>query len=252
MSLLTNVRDSVFGLPQHVPDPSNPLPTPEQRLGLPGPAPAAAVSAGPAGAVVSTGAPAPGGQKPERRRVTKDLYFDESVKADFHEARDLLRLGQIAHVWCDAQLDYAKAIGELRQFNATGGLEGKALRTREQIAAWHVHELFDGKTVEQLSRSAICKLIPLIKRDTKTHAWAIRPGIESRAKELVVLALAEHWSVKATAEKVAALVRRKRPATKKADRVQKLQSQIKRLAPEQRLQLLHWLQADLNGKAVAA
>jgi DNA-directed RNA polymerase specialized sigma24 family protein len=212
--------------------------------------------------------PTGGGSKPTRQRVTKEFYFTECLKADFNEVRDFLRLGHIAHLWCSAQPDYEAAIDQLREYNRSGNLDGNALRTREQIACWHVSELFDRETVLALRRSTIRKLVPLIKRDTKTHAWSIRPTIENEARALVKRSLAEHWNVVTTSQEVCALVNPRKRVAKKPDRAARLHGQLKRLPLKQRVeflqtqfvqlpseqqaQLLCALQANLDGKSAAA
>jgi hypothetical protein len=154
----------------------------------------------------------------------------------------MLYLGRLATLWVATQTDRAAAIRELRHAYELAGLAGEILNVNRQIAAWQLHQLFDSEVVKGLGVSTIRALLPLVKRDCKTGAWTIRPGVEQAARELVARTAAEHSNPQQAREAVARLFPpRKRRFQKQPRRVGRIQREIRHLSPAELAELRDWL-----------
>jgi hypothetical protein len=130
------------------------------------------------------------------------------------------------------------------------GLAGEVLNVNRQIAAWQLHQLFDGEPVKGMGVSTIRALLPLIKRDSKTGSWTIRPGIETQAREVVARTAAERWNAQQAREAVAKLFPPRRRRNKKQPRrVGRIQREIRHLSPAELAELRNWLLSLPNAAA---
>jgi hypothetical protein len=209
---------------------SAPTGSPSSPTKLPNPAPAVAPPSA-AGAVVMT-VPGPKG---ERREVTKAYLIDAAQHANCNRTRDVLSLGKLASLWIATQTDAYQA----------EGLRGDLLNVNRQIAAYWLSDLMGRDLVKVLGISTVYALLPLVKRDSRTGVWTIRPGVEREAMELVAMASANRWNAHQAKEALAMLfpprVKRQGKKGLHAKKVKRLQREIQKLAPDEFAELQDWL-----------
>ncbi len=257
MSRLSAAFDSIFGLPKPHADAANPLPTPEERLGLPGAAPAAA--AAPAGAKPAT----PAGAKPAASdgataapsEVTDELLLAKARKADCNRTRDMAVLGKLAHRRAMDESDRAATLRYIRQLYLDAGLTGDAANVRKQIYCFGLAECFGGERITALPASTAQELFRLVCWERRTGVWGIRMGLEAGAHDLLANACGQQWKTMQVREAVTALLgppRARRHKKSPPRQVAKLRRQIERLwstSPEEFAELYDWLQALRTAKA---
>jgi hypothetical protein len=133
-----------------------------------------------------------------------DRLTAEFSKGERCHRRHQLETGRLAHHYILAR----KAQGHSREaaVRAIAGrlaeVEGAAVCVNRLIALWHLTELLapQGQDLDAIPHGVLRELQPLLKRDSATERWAVKPGLEAQARELF-RRVAEHGLDKASAAK---------------------------------------------------
>ncbi|MCI0463759.1 MAG: hypothetical protein L0Z62_43035 [Gemmataceae bacterium] len=116
-----------------------------------------------------------------------DRLTAEFAKGERCHRRHQLETGRLAHEY----ILLRKAQGHSREAavrSIAGRLsevEGAAVPVNKLIGLWHLTVLLsEGQDLDAIAHRVLREMLPLIKRHSANETWAVKPGLEEKAKEL--------------------------------------------------------------------